>query len=167
MKTLLFFISLFAMSACSKNDETLEDQLPPATTIGANTAGCLIDGKVLIPKNGSQAIGGSPAYGLNYYYGNNFWPNKNDYWQLEIANKKDSNTSGIILWIKNLQNGNGDYLVDQSNGEFYSDGPSNNQIIAAITTDGINKTYYSSDNSGVIKITRSDLGYGISIIRCL
>lgn len=122
-----------------------------------------INGKVLIPKNGSQAIGGSPAYVLNYYYGNNLWPNKNDYWQLEIANKKDSNTSGIILWIKNLQNGNGDYLVGQSNGEFYSDGPSNNQIIASITTDGINKTYYSSDNSGVIKITRSDLGYGISI----
>lgn len=163
MKTLLFFMSLLAMTACSNNDDTPQDQLPEATTIGANTAGCLINGKVLIPKNGSQAIGGTPAYGLNYYYGNNFWPNKNDYWQLEIANKKDSKTSGIILWIKNMQNGNGDYLVGQSNGELYSDGPSNNQIIASVTTDGINKTYYSSDNSGVIKITRSDLGYGISI----
>jgi hypothetical protein len=163
MKTLLFFISLFAMTACSKNDDAPQEQLPPATTIGANTAGCLIDGKVLIPKSGSQAIGGSPSYGLNYNYGNNFWPNKDDYWQLEIANKRDSNSSGVIIWIKNMQSGNGDYIVGQSNGELYSDGPNGNQIIVGVEKNGINKTYYSSPNSGVIKIIRSDLAYGISI----
>ena len=65
-------------------------------------------------------------------HGNNFWPDKNDYWQLEIANKKDVNSSGIILWIKNMEGGNGDYIVDQSNGELYMDGPNNNQIIASI-----------------------------------
>lgn len=163
MKTLLFFISLLAITACSSNDDAPQDQLPPATTIGANTAGCLIDGKVLIPKNGSQAIGGSPSYGLNFYAGNNFWPSKNDYWQLAIADKKDVNSRGIVLWIKNLQNGIGNYPVGQSNGELNDNGPLNNQIIAGIQKNGINKTYYSSDNSGIIKITRSDLGVGVSV----
>ena len=96
-------------------------------------------------------------------HGNNFWPDKNDYWQLEIANKKDVNSSGIILWIKNMEGGNGDYIVDQSNGELYMDGPNNNQIIASIRKNWVNKTYYSSSNSGVIKITHSELSNGVSI----
>ena len=59
--------------------------------------------------------------------------------------------------------GNGDYSVGQSNGELYSYGPNNNQIIAGISENGINKTYWSGTNVGIIKITRSDLGYGIAI----
>ena len=81
----------------------------------------------------------------------------------EIANKKDANSAGIILWIKNMSAGNGDYIVGQSNGELYSLGPNNNQIFAGITENGINKTYWSGANSGIIKITRSDLGAGISL----
>lgn len=156
---------LFALTSCSKdnNNNTTQDQLPPITTTGVNTAGCIINGKVLIPKNGSQAIGGPALYGLNFNAGNNFWPDKNDYWQLEIANKKDPNSAGVILYIRNMSAGNGDYTVDQSNGELYSDGPNSNQIIAVIKIDGVNKTYYSSNNSGFIKITRSDLAVGVSI----
>ena len=158
---ILFFFLLLA--SCSKDNNTVDDQLPPITQTGANTAGCIINGKVLIPKNGSQAIGGSPNYGINFNAGNNFWPNKDDYWQLEIANKRDSNSTGVILYIRNMSGGNGDYIVDQSNGELYIDGPNNNQIIAGIKKDVINKTYYSSPNSGIIKITRSDLGTGVSL----
>ena len=166
MKTLIFATLLaLATCSCTKDSEstTPPDTLPPVTQVGANTAGCIINGKVLIPKNGSQAIGGSPSYGLNKTQGNNFWPNKNDYWQLEIANKKDTNGAGIILWIKNLSAGNSDYLVNQSNGELYSIGPNNNQIIAGIRENGTNKTYWSGPNAGTIKIIRSDLAVGISI----
>ncbi len=156
-----FLVLLFG---CTKTETTTpQDTLPPITQVGANTAGCVINGKVLVPKNGSQAIGGSAAYGLKKTQGMNFWPNKNDYWQLEIANKKDTNGSGIILWIKNMSSGNGDYLVGQSNGELYAFGSNNNQIIAGITENGISKTYWSSPNSGLIKINRSDLANGISI----
>lgn len=164
MKNLLFlFTTLLTLSCCSKDDTIPQDKLPEATTTGANTAGCYINGELLVPKNGEQQIGGSPAYGLNYVYGGSFWPNKNDYWQLEIANKKEPNSFGVILWIKNMQNGNGDYILGQSNGELYSEGPNNNQMIVGIKKNGINKTYYSFPNSGIIKITRSDLAYGVSI----
>ena len=165
MKTTLLVLFL-ALASCSKNNDipqTPQDQLPPVTTIGANTAGCIINGKVLIPKNGSQAIGGSPLFGLNFNAGNNFWPDKNDYWQLEIANKNDTNSSGVILYIKNMTTGNGTYVINQSNGELYDDGPNNNQIIAGIKENGIYKTYWSATIAGSISITRSDLFAGTSI----
>ena len=166
MKNLILTaVFLCFLNSCTKDSAnvTPSDTLPPITTIGANTAGCIINGKVLIPKNGSQTIGGSALYGLKYNYGGNFWPNKNDYWQLEIANKKDVNGAGIILWIKNMSTGNGDYIIGQSNGELNSLGPNNNQIIAGIGENGVNKTYWSRTNSGTIKIIRSDLGVGISL----
>ena len=163
MRTRILLL-LFAFTSCSKdNNNSTQDILPPISTIGENTAGCIINGKVLIPKNGSQAFGGPGLYGLKKSQGNNFWPNKDDYWQLEIANKRDPNSAGIILYLRNMSIGNGDYIVNQSNGELYVDGPNNNQIIAGIKENGVNKTYWSSSNSGTIKITRSDLAYGISI----
>jgi hypothetical protein len=162
MKKTIFLLALLVFTACSTNNDTPQDQLPPATTTGANTAGCIINGKILIPKNGSASFAGIP-YGLVKNQGGNFWPNKNDYWQLEIANKKETNSASVFLWIKNMATGNGDYIVGQSNGQLYSDGPNNNQIIAFVFNNGVNKTYFSSLNSGNIKITRSDLGVGISL----
>jgi len=54
MKNLLFlFTTLLALISCSKDDNkptNPTDQLPPATQIGANTAGCLLDGKAFLPK---------------------------------------------------------------------------------------------------------------------
>ena len=163
MKNLLTLLFILVLNACTKNDATPQDQLPPATTIGANTAGCYINGELLIPKNGSQAIGGSPNYGLVKTQGNNFWPNKSDYWELDISNKKDFENLSVYVWIKNMQTGIGDYIIGQSNGELNSYGPNNNQIFAHIKKNGILKTYFSSTNSGIINIKRCDLGLGISI----
>jgi hypothetical protein len=165
-KTILILATILLITSCSKNDDTPTiplDQLPAITITGANTAGCLIDGKVLIPKNGSQAIGGSPSYGLKLNAGGNFHPPTigGDYFQLEIANKKDNDGAGIILWIKNMSNSTGNYIVGQSNGELYSYGPNNNQIIAGIRLNGINKTYYSGNDAGTITITRFDYANGV------
>ncbi len=166
--TILALIAILFFASCSKKEDepqlqTPQDQLPAITTSGANTAGCIINGKVIIPKNGSQAIGGPKIYGLNINAGNNFNAPiiGDDYWQLEIANKKDPNGAGVILYIRNMENGIGDYLINQSNGELYMDGPNNNQIIAGIRENGIVKTYWSALNAGNIKITRFDYLNGI------
>lgn len=163
---ILLLLTTFTLSCCNKDNDqpkTEIDQLPPITTIGANTAGCIINGKALIPKNGAQSFGGPALYGLNISAGNNFNAPiiGDDYWQLEIANKKDSNGAGIILYIRNMQNGIGNYDVNQSNGELYIDGPNNNQLIAGIKENGIYKTYWSGINAGEIKITRFDYLNGI------
>ena len=164
-KTILILATIFLVASCTKNDDeptTPLDQLPAITTTGANTAGCLIDGKVLTPKNGSSSFAGTP-FGLKLNYGGNFYPDKNDFWQLSIANNENNdNNFGIVLYIKNLSLGNDIYKIDQSNGEL-SMSFNINQIIAGIKTNGVNKTYWSSINSGQIIISRSDLAYGVAI----
>ena len=58
MKNLiLILLSALTLSCCDKDDEKPKnpiDQLPPATETGANTAGCLVNGKAFLPKGSSQ-----------------------------------------------------------------------------------------------------------------
>jgi hypothetical protein len=56
--TILLFCATILVSSCKKDDEEQEnpaDALPPATQIGAQTFGCLIDGKPFFP----DKIGGN------------------------------------------------------------------------------------------------------------
>ena len=165
MKTTILLLFL-TLSSCSKDktEDTPKDQLPPITTIGANTAGCIINGKVLIPKNGTQAIGGSPVYGLTTGAGNDFHPPiiGDDYKYFKIANLKEVGGDVIYIHINDMTLGIGDYSIGQSNYEYYGDGPNNPQIIVNLY-DGVNpgKTFLSSANSGIITITRFDYINGI------
>ena len=56
MKNLiLIFLATLTLSCCDKDeDKTPLEQLPPATTTGANTAGCLLNGQAFLPKGSSQ-----------------------------------------------------------------------------------------------------------------
>ena len=63
MKKLLLLVTSFVLlnSSCKKSKPTNPvDQLPPETQTGANTFGCLVNGKVYIPK-GSTGMG-KPNY---------------------------------------------------------------------------------------------------------
>lgn len=56
-KLFLVIVGLLIITSCDKNDDqTPLEQLPPATQIGAQTFGCLINGKPFIPpKLGSNS----------------------------------------------------------------------------------------------------------------
>jgi hypothetical protein len=153
-----FLVLLFG---CTKTETTTpQDTLPPLTQVGANTAGCVINGKVLVPKNGTNSINGGVAYGLNTSRGSNFnnLPYGNDYFSISISNLKDKGHNyWIYVYIDNLSNGIGQYMVEQSNGQFFNQTSHNPQIIVRETYDGVSgKTYLSSYNSGTINITRFD-----------
>lgn len=68
---LLFLVVLLTLFSCSKDDNKSQkpiDQLPPATQVGANTAGCLVNGEAFLPKGTS--LGGpilSCFYQRNQY----------------------------------------------------------------------------------------------------
>jgi len=166
MKNLIFIILSSFLASCSKDNlsQAPIEQLPPATQVGANTAGCNINGEILIPKNGTQAIGGSPAYGLTTGAGINFHPPiiGDDYKFVKISNLRDNGGDDIYIHINDMTLGVGNYNIGQSNNEYYIDGSNNPQIIAH-TYDGINlgKTFLSGENSGVITITRFDYPNGI------
>jgi hypothetical protein len=162
MKKIFLLLLSFIAISCSKDNsiETPADQLPPITTTGANTAGCIINGKVLIPKNGINSTSGQVVYGLDVSRGVNFdnIPYGNDYFSISIYNLKDKGQNyWIYIHLNNLTNSIGNYTVNQSNADFWSDASSNPQILARETYDVVsNKTFLSGSNSGTIIITRFD-----------
>lgn len=64
MKNLIFIlVTIFTLNCCSSDDDS-GDKLPPETQTGANTAGCLVNGKVFLPKQ----EGLNPALVCNYEF---------------------------------------------------------------------------------------------------
>src|SRR5688572_8072475 len=53
---LLSLIMAFTLNACHNDDKPVAeiDKLPPATQTGANTIGCLVNGKALVPYGNLQ-----------------------------------------------------------------------------------------------------------------
>jgi hypothetical protein len=161
MKKYVFLLSLTVISCTTKTEYlAMDDKLPPITQVGANTAGCLIDGKVLVPNDSDYRNLNSSYHGLRLSQGLSFWPNKNDYWHLKILNRTGTVFYFMDLWIKNMSSGNGIYPIDQSDGASL---PNCNFISLQINGYGSQKSYWSGPNAGYIKINRSDLGPGVSI----
>ncbi|QMU65321.1 MAG: hypothetical protein GKR88_14145 [Flavobacteriaceae bacterium] len=107
LKTVLLFVVITFFN-CSNNDDPIEqDQLPPITQTGANTFGCLINGKVLIPKDGT---GVPQPKGIMVKYRDN----KN--FIIDATNLKDTNGDWIYLYINNLTSTR-TYTFGSSNGE--------------------------------------------------
>lgn len=63
---LLLFIGLTLASCNRDGDKTPLEQLPPATTSGKNTAGCLVNGEVFLP--GKQQLHQGPVLQSFYQY---------------------------------------------------------------------------------------------------
>jgi hypothetical protein len=100
IKLLLFIIActnIFAACKKDKNTTDTVDQLPPATQIGANTFGCLVNGKVYIPKGSSG--NGSPNPKKIYDIGLNGLP----YMQINAGQYEQNNQiASFILGIDSL-----------------------------------------------------------------
>ena len=159
---ILSVIAIILLNSCSKDNatETPADQLPPITQTGTNTAGCIINGKIIIPKNGVNSTSGQVVDGLVVHRGINFdnTPYGNDHFAIDFSNLKDKgNSYWIYVHLNNVLNGVGNYTVGQSNAEFWSFASNNPQILVRETFNGVSgKTFLSSPNSGTITITRFD-----------
>lgn len=162
MKNLFLIIIVLLITSCGRNSSENEsssqqDQLPAATQTGANTAGCYINGKLLIPKDGINSSNGSIIKGLEGYLGDNFYTPTlgSDYFSFRIYNLKDKGkTYWIYVHINNIQNGVGEYTIDQGVADFLVQ-TGHPYIFARETNSGISSTtYLSSDNSGKIIITK-------------
>jgi|688.fasta_scaffold15632_12 hypothetical protein len=161
MKALTYLLS-FLLFACSSNDDKPQepqDQLPPVTTHGANTAGAIINGIVIIPKNSINPTSGFPVYGLRALTAPLFGqPNFNHYFSVKFTNlKKKGLNYSIYIHLNSLENGESNYVIGQSNGQSFLDGPNNPQIIISELADTtVTKIFLSSSNSGIIKILKFD-----------
>lgn len=102
--TAITFLLLTAMS-CKKNKDNQKDQLPPITQIGANTFGCLVNGKVYIPKgyNGT----GMPNLKKIFDIGLNGFP----YLQIDARQYDQNGQNGSLIINIDSLIGTGEYSI--------------------------------------------------------
>ena len=132
--TILSLVTMILLSSCSSDNNTTQDQLPPETQTGANTFGCYINGKLLIPRDGTGTIGSSD-------HGARFWGGYPDgaYNEIDIRDYKSIRTAKILIHLHNLQQlGIFQYVVDISNGMSNIDGLNHNYIHCMIFNEATN-----------------------------
>nr|WP_294774087.1 hypothetical protein [uncultured Flavobacterium sp.] len=159
MKNLITLLLVAFLSGCSTDSNNPESQLPPITHSGANTFGCLIDGRLFIPRDGTGTWGGSDP-GLSYLGG---YPD-GAYNEIDVRDYKSEKTTRMLIHIHDLhQIGVANYIIDESNGMSNVDGLNHTYLHCKIyreSTDSY-QNYLSYENSGSINITRYDFASGI------
>ncbi|WP_412468776.1 DUF6252 family protein [Pedobacter sp. KLB.chiD] len=83
---------IIAGLACKKKSENPIDDLPPVTTTGANTFGCLVNGELFVPKVKSGPLG---ALQVNYDVNNG-----RSYLSISARNNENSGSRDILLLIR-------------------------------------------------------------------
>ena len=162
-KTFLLLILTFPLwglgvFSCSKDNPAPEDtlaKLPPETQTGANTFGCVINGQVFYPRDGSSSLFNPGGKGLK------FWAapgGTNEYNEIEIKNLQDGKpANSMLIHLQGLdQLKVGDYVWRDSNYQSSIDGLMQNYVYAKIYDASVNtwKFYGSYENSGKITITK-------------
>ncbi|MFA7445427.1 MAG: DUF6252 family protein [Flavobacteriaceae bacterium] len=150
MKTkILLFIALTLVLGCCSDDDNKPasetDKLPPATQTGANTAGCLVNGKAFLPKgyfpNGNLSC--------NYTNGSNF--------NIRISEKLGENITSVFVFINNqLVEGETYELVDYSQDIAYG-------VFTINTPPPPNPNFYNTTSivTGEFTITHHDFDNAI------
>jgi len=139
----LLAIACSPIFAGCKKDKTDEEQLPPITQTGANTFGCLINGKIYTPKGFEQ---NKPNFRVIVD------PGFND-GSLGIItfNKDDNHTSNVSFGSDSIrQIGNYPVYLNSRSSFNYSQEVNGNQVCLTIGK-------HTSSASGFISITRYDL----------
>ena len=158
MKNLIFkVLLLIILISCSKDEsDDPQAKLPPITQTGANTFGCLIDGKLFYPRDGYGGLGGSGAKAIK------FWgstpPVYND---LDVNNFVDGKPiNNFLLHIHNIREiGENNYDFKLSNFQKGVDSPPHTHLYirAFHQPTGGYKWYGSTEDSGRLIILRYDL----------
>ena len=150
MKNLiLILLTALTLSCCDKDDDKSSDQLPPATTAGANTAGCLVNGQVFLPKGSSQF---GPILSCFYQYDQGGY-----HLGLGIADKRNGNIKAVNISLNpNPLTENTTYhLVAIVNGSANYNSNFGEYTIYSNTTND-NKFTTTNIYIGELKITKLD-----------
>ena len=150
-------LALFLLLIACSSDSNPSDGLPPATQTGANTFGCLIDGKLLVPRSGNNNI-------VNPLSGAILWggiPDSSYYRELEVKDYKSSKGASLLLHMDETDShGIGNYIINESNGMNSIDGLDHTYLHCIVFDKTTNsyQQYVSYENSGLLKITRILIG---------
>jgi hypothetical protein len=153
-KLFLLFLTTLIIS-CSSDDSSSDpaSRLPPETQTGANTFGCIIDGKILLPRSGNTSQV-NPLSGADLTRG---YPTF-DYYELEVIDYKSNPRASLFLHMHNaVANSIGTYVIDNSNGQTSIDGFEHHYLHCNIYNSEKKsyQKYVSFENSGSFTITKS------------
>lgn len=161
MKNTIFLLLLLVIVSCSKNDPVVEDylaKLPPETQTGANTFGCIINGQVFYPRDGTSTLFNPGGKGLKFWGDPSDPTGNGNYNEIEIRNLQDAKpANSMIIHLQGLnQIKTGNYTWHESNFQSSIDGLMQNYVYAKIYDASVNGwRYYSSyENSGKVTITK-------------
>lgn len=139
---------LLLSNSCSKSKS--EDKLPPTTQTGANTFGCLIDGKVWIP------TGGGIGSGINATRGGFF---QDAAGKLNIYIAANSYNDGVEIYLKHITSTGTFYLnsntgvkpnviFPESYGVYFIDGQE--EYVTDFTHTGTVNISYADTTKGIV-----------------
>ena len=162
-KLIYLFSVLLLLSACSTDSPTPEDplaKLPPETQTGANTFGCIINGQVFYPRDGTSTLFNPGGKRFEFWVDPSDPSGLGNFRELEIRNLQDAKpANSILIHLQNLpQIGAGEYFWKESNFQSSIDGLMQNYVYAKIFDVSVNgwRYYGSYENSGKVTITRYD-----------
>jgi len=157
---ILLILLLITLFSCKKEQKSLPTELPPLTTEGKNTFGCLIENEIYVPEIRRTALT-TPIY-INEFpkYPNYCFTvtttrlvNNND-------NVMDAEVGFKISIVKDTGEYNIIYSTIKYNNKYYQSDSLNNGKLKIIKLDTINKiisgTFYIkalSEDSNIINIT--------------
>ena len=167
--TTLFWGSLLFLVSCSnKSDyQPFVPSLPPITQTGANTFGCYIDGVLLTPRDGTGGLYGTPK-GVKIIAGG--VPPQITYTEIYIDDRKSDKGGLLRIHFENLNDmGVGEYVVNESNCQGNIDSRQNTNIYCRVfdSTAQVYKWYCSTENAGIIKVTKYENGILSGTFSCL
>jgi len=158
MALILLITTAYSCGGGLTEEQRWNPELPPITQTGANTFGCKINGKIMIPRDSRVSqLGGIPT-GVSYG-----WSTSSVNYDWIKAVDRFTSRGGITFKLPNIQNlGVGEYLVKTVKGGYSSslDGSfqDTNIVYMGAAYNGKSPTgaYSSIEGTGKITITRYD-----------
>lgn len=152
-KLILLLFCLLLVIGCSRDNDTESDntpKLPPETQTGANTFGCMVNGKLFYPRDGiGDVMGNAKAI---------IWSGNSDFRELWVSNFRDGKPINYLYFhIHELPTkGVGEYVWKESNFNNGIDGLMQNYLYVRAFNYSSNtwKWYTSYENSGKTTITK-------------
>jgi hypothetical protein len=154
MKNIILTLAFaLAFLGCERTnaENAFNPQLPPVTTVGANTFGCKINGVVMVPRNSIGYVApGFNHYACGYRRGQNY-----EYEGLGGSDLRETNRGGVSIYFQNINNlpahlgvhNIHDGVIPSENNQNYKD-----YIYVAYQ----NKSYVSISGTGHIEVLKSD-----------
>src|SRR5690554_3711890 len=145
------------LSGCStEGDDKFVPTLPPITQTGENTFGCYVDGKLLIPRDGTGSFNLDDR-GLRWI-GLGDFPNY-IYNEIRVRDFKSDNWGLMDIHITNLhENGEGSFTINESNCNRGIDANPSINVRTRWLDEATQtlKWYCSIENGGTLIISRYD-----------